>query len=74
MADTAGADESGDFQVFLVAAEPAREHMAPNFTQVIKGDVAVIGSRARTGFGGMITVTAVLLVVQLISGVQAFPL
>lgn len=30
--------------------------------------------RARTGLGGMIVVTAVLLLLQLISGVQAFPL
>jgi hypothetical protein len=39
-----------------------------------KGDVAVLCSRARTGFGGMITVGVVLLAIQLISGVQAFPL
>jgi hypothetical protein len=30
--------------------------------------------RAKAGFGGMITVSAVLLAVQFISGVQAFPL
>jgi hypothetical protein len=34
----------------------------------------VLSSRARTGFGGMITVAAVLLAMQLITGVQAFPL
>ena len=31
-------------------------------------------SRAKTGFGGMITVSAVLFVIQVITGVQAFPL
>jgi len=30
--------------------------------------------RLRTGFGGMIAVTAILLAAQLITGVQAFPL
>jgi hypothetical protein len=34
----------------------------------------VLSSRAKTGFGGMITVAAVLLLVQLITGVRAFPL
>jgi hypothetical protein len=39
-----------------------------------KGDVAVLSSRARTGFGGMITISIVLLAIQFISGVRAFPL
>jgi hypothetical protein len=39
-----------------------------------RGNGAVLNSRARTGFGGMITVAAVLLAAQLITGVQAFPL
>ena len=39
-----------------------------------KGDVAVLGSRAKTGFGGMVTVSVVLLAMQFITGVQAFPL
>lgn len=30
--------------------------------------------RARTGLGGMVAVTAILLLIQLISGVEAFPL
>jgi hypothetical protein len=34
----------------------------------------VIGSRAMTGIGGVIAVTVLLLAVQLISGVPAFPL
>ena len=46
----------------------------PRFKVKPKGNVAVLGSRARTGFGGMITVSAVLLAIQLITGVQAFPL
>lgn len=39
-----------------------------------KGNVAVFSSRAKTGFGGMITVGAVLIAMQIITGVQAFPL
>jgi hypothetical protein len=39
-----------------------------------KGDVTVLSSRARTGFGGMITVSALLLAMQIFSGVKAFPL
>jgi hypothetical protein len=34
----------------------------------------VVSSRAMTGFGGIITVSAVLLAVQFITGIQAFPL
>jgi hypothetical protein len=34
----------------------------------------VLGSRAMTGIGGVVVVTVLLLVVQLISGVRAFPL
>jgi hypothetical protein len=40
----------------------------------MQGNGAVLSTRAKTGFGGMITVTAVLLAVQLITGIQAFPL
>jgi hypothetical protein len=36
--------------------------------------VTVFSSRAKTGFGGMITVGAVLLAIQFITGVRAFPL
>jgi hypothetical protein len=39
-----------------------------------KGNGAVFGSRARTGFGGIISVSAVLIAMQIITGVQAFPL
>jgi hypothetical protein len=39
-----------------------------------KGNVTVLSSRAKTGFGGMITITVVLLVMQFITGAQAFPL
>jgi hypothetical protein len=34
----------------------------------------MLSSRARTGFGGMITIGVVLLAMQFITGVQAFPL
>jgi hypothetical protein len=64
-----------DFQVFLVASEPCEEHMTTHASSnEDKGDVAVLSSRAKTGFGGMITVSVVLLAVQIITGVQAFPL
>jgi hypothetical protein len=43
-------------------------------TTKFKGAVTVLSSRAKTGFGGMITISVVLLAVQLITGVQAFPL
>jgi hypothetical protein len=36
--------------------------------------MTVLSNRAKAGFGGMITVSAVLLAVQFITGVQAFPL
>jgi hypothetical protein len=35
---------------------------------------AVISDRLATGFGGLIVVTIILLGVQLLSGVRAFPL
>jgi hypothetical protein len=64
-----------DFQVFLVAGEPSEEHMATYASSSeVKGDVTVLSSRARTGFGGMITVSVVLLAMQIFTGVQAFPL
>jgi hypothetical protein len=34
----------------------------------------MIGTRIRTGFGGMIAITTVLLLMQLLTGVKAFPL
>jgi hypothetical protein len=46
----------------------------PRFNDEVKGAVTVLGSRAKTGFGGMITVSAVLLAIQFITGIQAFPL
>jgi hypothetical protein len=36
--------------------------------------VAVLSSRAKTGFSGIITVSAMLMVMQFITGAQAFPL
>jgi len=72
---TNGADESVHFQVFLVVRDAVEEHMATQASKTkSKGDVAVLSSRAVTGFGGMVAVSAILLAVQFISGVQAFPL
>jgi hypothetical protein len=36
--------------------------------------MTVLSIRAKAGFGGMISVSALLLAVQVITGVQAFPL
>lgn len=36
--------------------------------------MTVFISRAKAGFGGMVTVGAVLLAIQIITGAQAFPL
>jgi hypothetical protein len=62
------------FRDFPVAAETASEHTPTIASSRKQGERAVLNSRARTGFGGMITVAAVLLAAQLITGVQAFPL
>ena len=50
-----------------------RRYGDPRFVRE-QGYVTMFVSRAKTGFGGMITVGAVLLAIQLITGVQAFPL
>jgi hypothetical protein len=44
------------------------------FIASFKGYGTVVSTRAMTGFGGIITVSAVLLAVQFITGIQAFPL
>jgi hypothetical protein len=62
------------FRDFPVAADSLSGDKAAYALSRTQGDGAVLNSRARTGFGGMITVTAVLFVVQLVTGVQAFPL
>jgi hypothetical protein len=48
--------------------------MAPSVHDAVQRGTTVLGSRAMTGFGGVIVVTVLLLAVQLISGVEAFPL
>jgi hypothetical protein len=45
----------------------------PRFPAMQKGQ-HMFCDRARTGLGGMVAVTAILLLIQLISGVGAFPL
>jgi hypothetical protein len=58
-----------------VAPEPAWEDTSTNASTTNNREYgAVLSSRVKTGFGGMITVTAILMAVQLISGVKAFPL
>jgi len=53
---------------------PLRQIKRLSLSSRNQGERAVLSSRVRTGFGGMITVAAVLLMTQLITGVQAFPL
>ena len=48
--------------------------MTPSVQTQSKGESTVLNSRAKTGIGGVIGVTVLLLTVQLITGVQAFPL
>ena len=58
-----------------MAGERLQEHMrATLHRESSKGDVAVLSSRAKTGFSGIITVSAVLMIMQFITGAQAFPL
>jgi hypothetical protein len=40
----------------------------------VQGATNVFGSREKAGFGGMITVSVILFAIQIITGVQAFPL
>jgi hypothetical protein len=76
MACSARAGGNVDFQVFLVADEPLRADMETKLQrrEVKQGDVTVFSSRAKTGFSGMITVSVVLLAMQILTGVRAFPL
>lgn len=48
--------------------------MAARVHSHLKKGMKVLSSRAMTGIGGVIVVTALLLAMQLISGIQAFPL
>jgi hypothetical protein len=63
-----------DFQLFLVAAEPAQRDKAPKLRGGSQRGITVLSIRSKAGFGGMITVSAVLIAAQFITGVQAFPL
>jgi hypothetical protein len=69
------AARSVDFPVFLVVSESQSEHIGTDSsTTRSKGTVTVLASRAKAGLGGMITISALLLTIQFITGVQAFPL
>jgi hypothetical protein len=58
---------------FPVAAVAANKQMAPIVHSSLGGQ-KVLSYRASTGFGGLFAVTAILLAVQAITGVPAFPL
>jgi hypothetical protein len=70
---TQGGEHFRDFPVAAVLAEEHKQARAST-TKPSKGNRVVHSSRAKTGFGGMITVTVVLLIAQLITGARAFPL
>jgi hypothetical protein len=68
------ATKDAHFRDFPVAAKSGWEQMAAYRFIANRGNGAVLSSRARTGFGGIVTVAAVLLAVQLVTGIHAFPL
>jgi hypothetical protein len=58
-----------------VAREPNWEDTATQASRgKLKGNKTVLGIRAKAGFGGIFTVSTVLLAIQFFTGVQAFPL
>ena len=72
---TGPARKNGDFQTLPVAAAKRKADTALNAKPprtCERGNMFI--SRAKTGFGGIITVSAVLFVTQLIQGIQAFAL
>ena len=73
MADRASDADGAHFQTFPVAGEPAEADIGTQGAVRSKGYVTV-SSRTKAGFGGMMTVSAVLLAIQFITGIQAFPL
>jgi hypothetical protein len=66
---------SDDFRDFPVAADRAPGHKADTrfHARGIRGQ-AVFSDRMATGFGGVMVVTIILLVVRLLAGVKALPL
>jgi hypothetical protein len=65
---------SDDFRDFPVATNSVWRHMGvTRFTRENRGQT-VFSDRMATGFSGLIVVTIILLAVQLVSGIEAFPL
>jgi len=62
------------FPILSRGAGGASERKGLRFQATFTGGCSMVWDRARTGFGGMVVVTAILLFVQLVSGVEAFPL
>jgi hypothetical protein len=67
-------DEGAHFREFPVAAPGCVEANGGTGSLALERERPVLSSRAMTGIGGVIVVTALLLAMQLISGVEAFPL
>jgi hypothetical protein len=61
-------------KTFPWSLEPGGRKAAPTLRPLQRTGPIMLTDRARAGFSGIFAVTAILLVVQLITGVQAFPL
>jgi hypothetical protein len=62
-------------KTFPWRVEPSRRKGPPTLrAPEAKGATIMLTDRARAGFGGIFVVTAILFVIQLVTGVQAFPL
>src|SRR5688572_168063 len=68
-----GRDNSVHLKDFPVAACPSDAQMSATL-QRDSGGRKVLSYRATTGFGGLFAVTTILLAIQAITGVGAFPL
>lgn len=68
-------ERNAHFLTFPMASEPHEEHRDTESLAIrSKRNVTVLSSRTKAGFGGMVTVSAVLFAIQFITGIQAFPL
>ena len=67
-------EADGHFQHLPMAVRTGAEHMQDHSSTSVQGATNVFGSREKAGFGGMITVSVILFAMQIITGVQAFPL
>ncbi len=57
-----------------MAARTIEAQMGVTLQRRFSGDFKVLSYRATTGFGGLFAVTTILLAIQAVTGVPAFPL